>query len=246
LNESYKSAATSPLESDPLKFVCVASSQCSYEPKDAELATYGFPYFLTRARYLCQGVSEADLQDIAQEAWVSFSRKAENGDIDNTEAYIAQVIRNKFMDHLRQEKRRSHLPTISLSAFAEHPFLEFTTLSNAGLINPANELDDQIGKIDFLNDLAAALPKLAPRQRCAIILMLLDKIDDPLSLKQALKSNHINASGMCWPGNQTEKRVLQASLPAARRNLANLLQIDLRQYKQRSRRPHQHNSPNLQ
>ncbi|HEY6408660.1 MAG TPA: hypothetical protein VIY29_14435, partial [Ktedonobacteraceae bacterium] len=83
-------------------------------------------------------------------------------------------------------------------------------------------------------------------QRCAMILVLLDKIDDPLPLKQALKSNHIDASGMCWPSNQAEKRVLQASLPAARRNLANLMQIDLRQYKQRSRRPHQHNSPNLQ
>ncbi|HLZ81288.1 MAG TPA: hypothetical protein VKP04_06625, partial [Ktedonobacteraceae bacterium] len=155
-------------------------------------------------------------------------------------------IRNKFIDYLRQEKRRSHLPTISLSAFAEHPYLEYTAISGEGLINLANELDDQIEKIDFLNDLAAALPKLAPRQRCAIILMLLDKIDDPLSLKQALKSNHIDASGMCWPSNQAEKRVLQASLPAARRNLANLMQIDLRLYKQRSRRSRPRSSPNLQ
>jgi len=106
------------------------------------------------------------------------------------------------------------------------------------LINPANELDDQMEKMDFLNDLAAALSNLAPRQRRAMICMLLDKVDDPLPLKQALKSNHIDASGMCWPSNKAEKRLLQASLPAARRALANLMHIDLSQYKQRLRRPH--------
>ncbi len=93
-------------------------------------------------------------------------------------------------------------------------------------------------KMDFLNDLAAALSNLAPRQRRAMICMLLDKVDDPLPLKQALKSNHIDASGMCWPSNKAEKRLLQASLPAARRALANLMHIDLSQYKQRLRRPH--------
>ena len=73
-------------------------------------------------------VADADLQDIAQEAWVSFSRKS-NGDIDNSEAYIAQIIRNKFRDHLRQEKRRSRLTTISLSAYAENPGIELAAIS---------------------------------------------------------------------------------------------------------------------
>src|SRR2546421_7368097 len=230
MKENEKSTDASHLKSDLVPFVSPGSS-----PYDDDPGTLGFPYFLALARYICRDVSDADLQDIAQEAWVSFSRKS-NGDIDNSEAYTAQIIRNKFRDHLRQEKRRSRLPTISLSAYAENPGIELAAISGVGLINPANELDDQMEKIDFLNNLAAALPKLAPRQRRAMICMLLDKVDDPLPLKQALKTNHIDASGMRWPSNRAEKRLLQASLPAARRTLANLLHIDLCQYKQRTRR----------
>jgi len=230
MKENEKSTGASHLKSDLVPFVSTGSS-----PYDDDPGTYGFPYFLALARYICQDVSDADLQDIAQEAWVSFSRKS-NGDINNSEAYIAQIIRNKFRDHLRQEKRRSRLPTISLSAYAENPDIELVAISCEGLINPANELDDRMEKMDFLNNLAAALPKLAPRQRRAMICMLLDKVDDPLTLKQALKTNYIDASGMRWPSNKAEKRLLQASLPAARRTLANLLQIDLCQYKQRTRR----------
>ncbi|MFL5654277.1 MAG: RNA polymerase sigma factor [Ktedonobacteraceae bacterium] len=232
MKENEKSTAASHLKSDLVPFVSPGSS-----PYDDDPGTHGFPYFLALARYICRDVSDADLQDIAQEAWVSFSRKS-NGDIDNSEAYITQIIRNKFRDHLRQEKRRSRLPTISLSAYAENPGIELAAISGAGLINPANELDDQMEKIDFLNNLAAALPKLAPRQRRAMICTLLDKVDDPLPLKQALKSNHVDASGMCWPSNKAEKRLLQASLPAARRALANLMHIDLCQYKQKTRRSH--------
>jgi RNA polymerase sigma factor (sigma-70 family) len=230
MKENEKSTSASHLQSDLVPFVSTGSS-----PYDDDPGTYGFPYFLALARYLCQEVSDADLQDIAQEAWASFSRKS-NGDIDNCEAYIAQIIRNKFRDHLRQEKRRSRLPTISLSAYTENPDIELVAISCEGLINPANELDDRMEKIDFINNLAAALPKLAPRQRRAMICMLLDKVDDPLTLKQALKTNHIDASGMRWPSNRAEKRLLQASLPAARRTLASLLHIDLCQYKQRTRR----------
>ncbi len=230
MKENEKSTGASHLKSDLVPFVSTGSS-----PYDDDPGTYGFPYFLALARYICQEVSDADLQDIAQEAWVSFSRKS-NGDIDNSEAYIAQIIRNKFRDHLRQEKRRSRLPTISLSAYAENPDIELVAISCEGLINPANELDDRMEKIDFINNLAAALPKLAPRQRRAMICMLLDKVDDPLTLKNALKTNHIDASRMRWPSNKAEKRLLQASLPAARRTLANLLHIDLCQYKQRTRR----------
>src|SRR5438874_11609887 len=233
MKENEKSTDASHLKSDLVPFVSPGSS-----PYDDDPGTLGFPYFLALARYVCRDVADADLQDIAQEAWVSFSRRSENGDIGNSEAYIAKVIRNKFRDHLRQEKQRSRLPTISLSAYAENPDMELAAISGEGLINPANELDDQMEKMDFLNNLVAALSKLAPRQRRAMICTLLDKVDDPLPLKQALKSNHVDASGMCWPSNKAEKRLLQASLPAARRSLANLMHIDLCQYKQRTRRSH--------
>ena len=239
MKKKDKPPDASHLPLDPMPFVLNNSSPYDDDPEDAEQSTYRFSYFLTVTRSFYRGVSDPDLQDIAQEAWVSYSRRSEKGDINNPEAYIAKIIRNKFRDHFRSEKRRSPLPTLSLSAFAENPDIELAALSGQGLINPVNELDDQVEKMDFLNYLAVILPKVPPRQRRAIICTLLDKIDDPLQLKQALKSNHIDASEMCWPSNNAEKRLLQASLPAARRALAYLLNIDLYQFKQRKRGSHQ-------
>lgn len=238
MNENDKRSEASDPPLDSLPFVLNSSSPYDDDPEDVEQETYGFPYFLAMARSFCRGVTDADLQDIAQEAWVSYSRISEKGDIDNPKAYIAKTIRNKFKDHLRKEKQQSHLPIISLSAFADNPDLELAALSHQGLINSTNQLDDQLEKIDFLNNLAVVLSKVAPRQRRVVICTLLDKVDDPLSFKQALKSNHIDASEMCWPSNKAEKRLLQASLPAARRTLARLMHIDLCQYQRRKRCSH--------
>ena len=235
MNNNDKLTNSSHPPSTHTAFVLNSCSPYDDDSEDAEKGTFRFSYFLGVTRTFYRGVSDADLQDIAQEAWVSYSRRSERGDIDNPEAYIAKIIRNKFRDYLRKEKRRSLLPTISLSVLAEHSEVEFASLSCQSLINPANALDDQVEKMDFLNNLAVVLPKVAPRQRRAIICTLLDKVDDPHQLKQALKRNHIDASEMCWPSNNAEKRLLQASLPAARRALAYLLNIDLCQFKKRKR-----------
>jgi DNA-directed RNA polymerase specialized sigma24 family protein len=205
------------------------------DSKDAEQGTYRFSYFLKVTCSFYQGVCYADLQDIAQEAWISYSRRSEKGDIDKPESYIAMVIRNKFRDFIRKEKRRFPLPTIALSLLSEHPEVEFVLLSSRSLVNPVNEIDDLVETMDILNDLAVVLPKVPPRQRRAMICTLLDKVDDPFKLKQVLKSHHIDASEMCWPSNNAEKHLLQASLPAARRALALLLNIDLHQFKERKR-----------
>jgi RNA polymerase sigma factor (sigma-70 family) len=233
MNKNDKSTETSYPPSDLVPLVPCGPSPYDDDLVDMEQDTYGFRYFLALARYICRDVSDADLQDIAQEAWISFTRKSKKGNIYNSEAYIAQIIRNKFRDYLRQVKRHSRLPTISLSTYAENLDIELVTISGEGLINPANELNDQMEKMDFLSNLAIALPKVAPRQRRAMICTLLDKVDDPLSLKQLLKSLHIDTSERCWPSDKAEKRLLKASLPAARRTLANLMQIDLYQYKWR-------------
>ena len=167
-----------------------------------------------------------------------YLRRSEKGDIDNPESYIAMIIRNKSRDYIRKEKRRYPLPTIPLSLLTENPEVEFVSLSSRFLVNPVNEVDNLVETIDILNDLAFVLPKIPPRQRRAMICTLLDKVDDPLQLKLVLKRIHIDVSEMSWPSNNAEKHLLQASLPAARRALALLLNIDLCQFKQRKRCSH--------
>lgn len=211
---------------------------CSLFYDDIENALqvkYEYSYFLKLTRSLYQGICDADLQDIAQEAWISYLRRSEKVDIDKPESYITMVIRNKFNDYIRKEKRRYPFPTIPLSLLTENPEVEFVSLSSRFLVSPVNEIDDLIESMDILNDLAVVLPKIPPRQRRAIICTLFDKVDDPSKLQQVLVSNHIDASEMSWPSNSAEKHLLQASLPAARRALALLLKIDLCQFKQRKR-----------
>lgn len=224
--------------STSVPFVSSCTSPYDDDRDDAEQERHSFQNFLAVARSICSGVSDADLQDIAQESWISYSRKSKKENLNNPKAYIAQIVRNKFRDHLRKEKRRSSVPAISLSLFTGGPDRELAASAGEGLINPAKELDDQLEKMDFLNTLAVTLPKVAPRQRRAVICMLLDKVDDPLSLKQLLNSHHVDTSEMCWPSDKAEMRLLKASIPAARRTLANLMQIDLYQYKERKPAPH--------
>ena len=230
-----KLSSTPQASWEPMPFVAQCSSPYDDDSEDVEPGTYGYPYFLKIVHSLCQGFPEPDLQDIAADAWYSYLRRLERGDIEKPAAYIAKIIRNKFWDYLRKEKRRSPQPTIYLSTFAENPDLELAAFWGRDLINPVNEADEQVEKIDFLNNLAVVLRKVPPRQRRVVICTLLEKADDPLPIKQILRRNHIDASEMHWPSNQAEKRLLKASLPAARRTLAILLGIDLSQYKHRIR-----------
>jgi RNA polymerase sigma factor (sigma-70 family) len=238
MNKNLKQADSLHPPSDHALSLLHIRSRYYDDSEHAEQRTYRFSYFLKVTRSFYQGISDADLQDIAQEAWISYLRRSEKGDIDKPESYIAIIIRNKFRDYIRKEKRRYPIPTIPLSLLTENPEVEFVTISNKFLVNPVNEIDDLVETMDILNDLAIVLPKIPPRQRRALICTLLDKVDDPLKLKQVLKSNHIDVSEMSWPSNNDEKRLLQASLPAARRALALLLNIELCQFKQRKRCSH--------
>jgi DNA-directed RNA polymerase specialized sigma24 family protein len=236
MRKNHKSAdASHPSSNADIPLVSASFSPYDNDSEDAEQEIYDFPYFFVRTRSMCRGVPDADLQDIAQDSWISFSFKFASGSIKRAKAYSLQVIHSKFMDYLRKEKQRSRIPTTSLSAYGENLDSELVAFSGRGLINPANQLADHMEEMDCLDSLALALSKLPPRQRRSMVCTSLDKVGEPFLLKQALKRHHIDESEMCWPTNKEEKRVLQASVPTARRALANLMHIDLNQYNQKKR-----------
>lgn len=221
---------------DPLPSVSLIISPYDDDSCDAQLSIYNFHYFLAQAYRICPDVSEADLQEIADEAWISYSRKAGEGTIKKPEPYIARIVQNKFRDYLRRKKQHSGVTMISLSAYEGSPDMDVPASQGESLINPANELEETLSLTALCEDLARALPSLPPRQRRVMICTALDGASDPQPLRQLLKENHIDSSEMSWPENKDEKRLLQASLSAARLNLANLMHIDLSQYKQHKRR----------
>lgn len=202
---------------------------------DDEQETFDFSYFYGRTRSMCQGVVEADVEDIAQEAWISFSLKFLKGGINNPKAYSIRVIRNKFMDFLRKEKRFPFILTVSLSVNDENSEADFTMLYCKDMDNQASYPGRRIEEMEYLHELAVALFELPRRQRRAIACTLLDKLGDLLPLRHVFTYHHMDEAEMYWPINKEEKRVLQASLPEARRNLAGLMHIDLRQYRKKKR-----------
>lgn len=208
-----------------------------HDDAHARLQNYDFRYMLAVARYICTGVSETDLQDIALEALYAFSCSLKKNEIRDPEAYIAQIVRRKFLDYLRRKQRDARLPTVSISTFEDSPDMQIPSPDMEGLIDPANEIDEQMALNDVSNDLAAAIVMLPSRQQRAMICWIVEKAPNPFPLILALKARNIAEIQMHWPQDNDEKRVLQASLPAARQALANFLHIDLSQYKP-LRRPH--------
>lgn len=237
MNNNKPTMASHPSSDDSVPLVFVSFSPYDDDPQDGGQETYDFQYFLKWAYSMCRGISATDAEDIAQEAWISFSLKFMDGDIINAKAYSVKVICNKFFDYLRKQQKRSLLPTISLSAYTEHTHIEFMKLCSEKMSNSAYEPGKRIEEMDSLHELAIALRELPCRQRRAMACTVLDKMGDSLPLRQVFMYHHIAESEMCWPTCKEEKRVLQASLPAARRKLANLIHIDLGQYRQKKRSP---------
>ncbi|MGB8346382.1 MAG: sigma factor [Ktedonobacteraceae bacterium] len=220
---------------DPLPAVPCDLSPYSDDSSAAGPEKYGFSYILALARTAHPDIADADLQDIAQEAFIAFIPRLERRELAHPDAYLAQIIRNKCNDHYRQQKRRTYLPTVSLSA-EDGPDRQVAEEARDGLADPANMLEESLFLGDFYNDLAAAITELPPCQQRAAICTLIDKADNPVPLIRAFKARNIGEAQMHWPADQREKRDLQASLSAARHKLANFLHIDLSQYKQRKRR----------
>jgi len=196
---------------------------------------YGFSYIFALVRAAHPDIADADLQDIAQEAFIAFTPRLKNGELSDPDAYLTRVIRNKCYDYYRQQKRRSRLPTVSLSA-DDGSDRQVADEARDGLVDPANTLEESLFLTEFYNDLAAAIVELPPCQQRATVCTLIDKVDNPVPLIRAFQAHNIGEAQMHWPIDKREKRDLQASLSAARRKLANFLNIDLSQYKQRKRR----------
>ncbi|MBV9708069.1 MAG: hypothetical protein JO125_11755, partial [Chloroflexi bacterium] len=72
---------------------------------DTLLEQYNFEYILAQVKRLYASGQEDELKDIAQEIYILFWRKLQKGSVENPRAYIARMIRNKYIDGFRQRKR---------------------------------------------------------------------------------------------------------------------------------------------
>lgn len=172
-----------------------------------------------------------DKDDIAQLVLIKFWLSAKKKHIDHPKAYIRRMIHNEFVTMLRGCK-----PILPLSLLEE----EEETRDAGTMLIPCEEKDlpeFQVEHEDTATCCAAqaakAIAALAPRQKNAMECTLYEHLDDPMQYKDTFELCNLHIEDARWPTREAEKKLLNASLFAARANVAQVMNIDLKLYKQK-------------
>lgn len=179
---------------------------------------------------------DPELSEIAQMVHIHFWRKLEEKQpILNPEAYLTTMIIHQYYDEARKYVREGKL--LLFSTLEREIIYETKALieTSAGMADPALEHGRKYDLASLLHRIAFALSKLPPQQKLAMTCELLEKGDNPAWIIDTLTIYGVNTE-VQWPQDKNEKRVLQASLPPARKAIAKRLHIDISQYIHKKRR----------
>ncbi len=209
-----------------------------YEHPDVDtlLKKYDFEYILAQVRHAYPSLPEEESKDIAQEVSISFWRKLHKEIVENPRAYIARMIRNKYIDGFRQHQRHIALQLLPLPDDWEVLECNIAAIPAEGMADPAKELEWKVAVTDCLEKIIEALAELPPRQQHATACFLLDKADDLLQLLDAFQAHNMSLQLIYWPKDKADKQLLKASLYPARAFIAQRLHIDLSLYKGKKQR----------
>ena len=210
------------------------------------LEQYNFEYILDKvkrktallSKLMHRDVLDLELEIIAEEVYVHFWQKLldqKEEPIRQLEAYLARMINNRCCDAFRQFKRSGSAKLFSmLEGEALHEENALIRLS-LGMDNPALEYDRKYGLAYLCHRIAFAISRLPKKQKLAMTCWVLERVDNMAWMMEALTLYGVNID-VQWPPNKEMKRVLEASLPAARKSVANYLNLDISAYVQAKRR----------
>jgi RNA polymerase sigma factor (sigma-70 family) len=169
-------------------------------------------------------LDEAD--ELIQRTRIKFWQMLSKTHIDYPRAYLKRIIYTEFSDMKRQQKA---YPPLSL----DEDWLGNQLEQLENVPDPADEVEKHLEGEEFMQKVIQLILCLPPRQRSAIICLLLDQLDDPAHLADLLKKHQLNVEVLQWPNGKAEKKLLQASLYIARQTLAKNLHIDMHTRKRR-------------
>jgi RNA polymerase sigma factor (sigma-70 family) len=211
---------------------CVVPMSNQAETNEALLKQFEY-YIVYHARSLVHRYSKSASFELADEAdeliqrtRIKFWQMLNRSHIEYPRAYLKRIIFTEFSDMKRQQKG---YPPLSLDEEWAGNLLE--QIENVP--DPADEVEERLEGEEFTQKVIQLILRLPPRQRDAIIYLLLEQADDPTHLAELFKKYQLNIDVLQWPGSKTEKKLLQASLYIARQALAKSLQIDMQARKRR-------------
>ena len=170
-----------------------------------------------------------DVEDLAQmsriKLWLALKKK----NIENPRAYLRTIVHNEVVNLVRQFK--DHLPlSTDIDGDLSSDFMQAMFCEE--LDNPEYLMEQKEAVEELFSDLANAISKLHTRQQHVTFCAVKDRVDDPHQFVEACEEHGLD-TGLEWPDEEDERRLLQASFGAAKRNIAQSMNVDLALYKGR-------------
>lgn len=199
------------------------------QPRESS-ETY-YPLFIALASgFLPTSSGIVEYEDVAHEAFIKFLLIYDCQPIRSPKAYIRRIVYSVMIDMIRKYRPNffQALPVDEDGELREGYLLTSSTVSSdqnnpEWLVVEREELQERMA------ELMHALHNLHARQQESAVCHLWKRVDDVLSLLEALQKKGITCASE-WPTEPTEKQRLQASYSPAKRNLARHMGVDLEDF----------------
>lgn len=168
--------------------------------------------------------------ELAQIVRINLWHALKEKNIRNIKAYVRRIVHNEFVNLLRGREPPLPLPLTGDGELWEGNIL---VTPGEGMADPAFEVEEQEAAAQCTTEAAAAISTLPPRQKVAMAALLHERLDNIILLADSFKQFDIDIEASPWPEEEDEKRLLKASLSAARHSLARHMDVDLKLYKQK-------------
>ncbi|HJT58934.1 MAG TPA: sigma-70 family RNA polymerase sigma factor [Ktedonobacteraceae bacterium] len=170
-----------------------------------------------------------DVDDLAQNSRIKLWQALQKKPIENPKAYLRIIVRNEAVNLARQCKDRIPLQTDRDGELSANFMLEtFCEELDA----PEYIVEQKEAVTHLLSDVASAMKKLHARQKHVTFCTVRDRVDDLDQFLDICEAHGLD-TGLEWPDQEDARHLLQASYGAARRNMAQHMNVDMTAYKKR-------------
>jgi len=225
---------TAELRGLTMKQVPHGMSPYDSDPDVSELLEHIDPYIVAQVEMILAGSPDiaprVERDELAQRVRINLWHALQERPIRNIKAYVRRIVHNEFVNLLRGREPPLPLPTTEDGELWEGNIL---VTPGEGMADPASEVEEQEAVAQRASEAAAAISMLPPRQKDAMTASLHERLDNLIPVVDSFKQFDIDIKAGRWPEEEDEKRLLSASISAARRSIARSMDVDLKLYKQK-------------
>jgi DNA-directed RNA polymerase specialized sigma24 family protein len=195
------------------------------------------PYIVALVSQQAYGSSNAarleagamDLDDITQRIRIKFWTAVRTRRITHYKAYLRTIVLNEFHDIPR--RRASPLP-LRTDEDGELYMGDVVTVGSEEADNPEDEYIEGENFRELLETVLPFISEMSPQQRRVLFCRIYEALGERLNDIESFRRCAIGCEVYTWPEDEQEKRLLQASLSAARKNLLKKIDAMLEQCEQ--------------